>query len=216
MWSAVRTLGHDLGVVAFSWCGYTSSQASFERQKQAIDFTNSAKQGRDTRYTLKVNEFPFFHIPRSLQSTPRQASLKPVEMSKPLLYAYTDGKVLSNFNTHWQHSPDSKSLTNLLTGYSKCIGENRDEGHALVQKPESLAVELILRFTNPGDYVLVPFAGTGTEVVACIKTGRNVVAFEKDKERFDLCKQRVDEVVAEYSSLNGPRIHWRFPTVRVH
>lgn len=207
-------MGHEAGVVAFSWCGFLSSAASFERQTQAIEFINAAKSGRDSRYALQVNPVPYYHIPLSLGSqAPRPASMKPQDLAKPLLYAYTAGRKLPEFSTHWQHSPDSKSFTNLLVGYSKATGENVG-GTQVVQKSESLAVELILRFTNPGDYVLVPFAGTGTEVAACIKTGRNVVAFEKDVDRFVACQQRARAVINDLVSVNGPGIHWRFPTVR--
>ena len=46
------------------------------------------------------------------------------------------------------------------------------------QKPEKLAEKMILASSNSGDLVFIPFAGSGTEVVECIKNGRNYIATE--------------------------------------
>lgn len=40
--------------------------------------------------------------------------------------------------------------------------------------------EIIRILTNPNDWVLDPFLGSGTTAVACKKTGRNVIGIEKD------------------------------------
>ena len=46
------------------------------------------------------------------------------------------------------------------------------------QKPEKLAEKMILASSNSGDLVFIPFAGSGTEIVECIKNGRNYIATE--------------------------------------
>lgn len=50
-------------------------------------------------------------------------------------------------------------------------------GHP-TQKPEKLAERMILASSRPGDLVAIPFAGSGSEIAACIKEGRNFMASE--------------------------------------
>lgn len=47
-------------------------------------------------------------------------------------------------------------------------------------KPLKLCERIIAVHSNEGDSVLVPFGGSGSEVVATVKLQRSVVAFEKD------------------------------------
>lgn len=54
------------------------------------------------------------------------------------------------------------------------------------QKPISLIERLVLIYTNPGDLVLDPFAGSGTIAEACKKLGRRSISVEKNLEYYDL------------------------------
>jgi len=53
------------------------------------------------------------------------------------------------------------------------------------QKPERLYEIMIETHTNPGDFVLDPFAGSGTLARACKKLGRKFILVEKSKKEFD-------------------------------
>lgn len=46
--------------------------------------------------------------------------------------------------------------------------------------------------SNETDSVLVPFAGTGTECLACLNTNRNFVAFEIDENRCNIAQKRIN------------------------
>lgn len=50
-------------------------------------------------------------------------------------------------------------------------------GHP-TQKPEKLAERIILASSSPGDMVMIPFAGSGSEIVQCIKNRRKFIATE--------------------------------------
>lgn len=52
-------------------------------------------------------------------------------------------------------------------------------GHP-TQKPVVLMEALIRDFTDPGDLVVDPFAGSGTTGVACIRLGRRFLGWERD------------------------------------
>lgn len=58
--------------------------------------------------------------------------------------------------------------------------------------PEKLAYDHIISWSNPGDYVLDPFMGSGTTGIACIDAGRNFVGIEIDKTYFNIARQRIE------------------------
>jgi site-specific DNA-methyltransferase (adenine-specific) len=65
----------------------------------------------------------------------------------------------------------------------------RIAGHP-TQKPLQLLERLVLLWTRPGDWILDPFAGTGTTGIAAAKHGRNFVLIEKHPKYFDAQKAR--------------------------
>jgi site-specific DNA-methyltransferase (adenine-specific) len=58
-------------------------------------------------------------------------------------------------------------------------------------KPRSLMVELVSLFTDPGETILDPFAGSGTTGVAALRLGRKFIGIEKDPKYFALCVDRL-------------------------
>lgn len=62
------------------------------------------------------------------------------------------------------------------------------------QKPVALMEYLIKTYTNEGDLVLDPFAGSGTTGVACINLVRDYILIEKETEYVDIIKQRLKKV----------------------
>lgn len=59
------------------------------------------------------------------------------------------------------------------------------------QKPLALMKELVELFSDAGETVLDPFAGSGTTAVACKQLGRRCVAFERDPDHFAAMELRV-------------------------
>lgn len=62
------------------------------------------------------------------------------------------------------------------------------------QKPVDLFEYLIRTYTNEGELVLDNCMGSGTTAIACIKTNRNFIGFELDKEYYDISLKRIAEV----------------------
>lgn len=58
-------------------------------------------------------------------------------------------------------------------------------------KPVGLMVEIIQDFTDPGELILDPFAGSGTTGVAALQTGRRVILIERDPKYAALCRERL-------------------------
>lgn len=60
------------------------------------------------------------------------------------------------------------------------------------QKPVALLEYLIKTYTNENDTVLDFTMGSGSTGVACKRTNRNFIGIEKDKEYFEIAKERID------------------------
>lgn len=59
------------------------------------------------------------------------------------------------------------------------------------QKPLALSHRLVKHFSNPGEVVLVPFAGSGSECVAAVQAGRQFVAAEINPTFADIAQRRI-------------------------
>lgn len=91
------------------------------------------------------------------------------------------------------------------TNYPKSIltfGYDAAKMHP-TQKPVALFEYLIKTYTNPGELVLDPTAGSGTTAVAAIHAGRRWICVERDPEYFFKACARVYEVEAELARQAG-------------
>jgi len=62
------------------------------------------------------------------------------------------------------------------------------------QKPVALMKKLIEIFTDPGEVVIDPVAGSASTIVAAIESKRKGYGFEIKKDFFKLAKQRIDRI----------------------
>jgi DNA modification methylase len=66
--------------------------------------------------------------------------------------------------------------------------------------PETLAQEFIEFFTKAGQTVLDPMVGTGSTLIACLRSGRNGIGIELSSKYADLAAQLVEEERAALGS----------------
>jgi modification methylase len=57
--------------------------------------------------------------------------------------------------------------------------------------PIELPYRLIQLYSYKGDVILDPFMGSGTTAIACIKTGRKYIGFEKEEKYVELAEERI-------------------------
>lgn len=75
------------------------------------------------------------------------------------------------------------------------------------QFPIELAERCILALTNEGSWVLDPFSGVGSTVIASLKNNRNAIGIEKELEYCEIAKQRINdfnEGVLKIRPINKP------------
>lgn len=65
------------------------------------------------------------------------------------------------------------------------------------QKPLSLSRRLVEHFSNPGEMVVVPFVGSGSECVAAVQCGRRFVGTDLNAAYVDIAKSRISETAAD-------------------
>lgn len=79
-----------------------------------------------------------------------------------------------------------KKLQNTFQDYF--ISEQREKTAHDWQQSESGVAYLIEMFTNKGDTILEPFAGSGTTIIAGKSKGRNIIAAEIDEKTYNIAK----------------------------
>ena len=57
-------------------------------------------------------------------------------------------------------------------------------------KPLNLCERWISVHSNPSDLVVIPFAGSGSELLAASKLGREAIGFETSEDYVELMKRR--------------------------
>ncbi|MDR2384129.1 MAG: hypothetical protein LBD80_00505 [Tannerella sp.] len=82
--------------------------------------------------------------------------------------------------------------------------KSRDElafGTHPMQKPQRLADRIILVSAIKGGNLLVPFSGSGTEIIAGLKNDMYVTAFENNREYYDLSVRRINQYIKDSREL---------------
>lgn len=72
------------------------------------------------------------------------------------------------------------------------------------QKPLDLIRWLVLTYTNPGEIVFDPFAGSATTAVAAMETNRRYIAVEKDLSFFEQAQARIEAAVSKLKKESIP------------
>lgn len=113
---------------------------------------------------------------------------EPYKSEERLRYKITkNGKI-------WKPNPDG-SLAGDVWYFPTLAGRRfRDEkvNHP-TQKPLSISLRIIKHFSNKGDLVVVPFAGSGSECIAALIEKRRFVAFEINPDYVKLADKRITE-----------------------
>lgn len=121
-----------------------------------------------------------------------------MEKGKPYKRAYTPNK-----KNNMDFGIKGVSTDNKGTRYPISILDfaqqwrRQDQVHP-TQKPVALLEYLIKTYTNESETVLDNCIGSGTTAIAAIRTNRNYIGFELQKEYFDIANKRIKEEQMQY------------------
>jgi len=103
-------------------------------------------------------------------------------------------KIIKNGKV-WEPNPEGRMAGDIWSFPTLAGRRFRDEkvDHP-TQKPLSISCRIVRHFSNPGDLVLVPFVGSGSECVAAALEGRRFLGFELNPDYVAIAAARVAEV----------------------
>ena len=122
-----------------------------------------------------------------------------------LLWGHAGGKKRKYF-FDYQESKDFHEPSDLLKNQGKQMrtvwdipnNKKKEElryGKHPTQKPLSVCKRIVSISSRPGDIVLSPFAGSGSECIAAKELGRNYLGFELDPEYVELARTRLENCI---------------------
>ena len=95
----------------------------------------------------------------------------------------------------WTPNPEGKhagDVWNIPVLAGKRFASERVEHPT--QKPMRICDRIVNHFSNPGDTILIPCAGSGSECVSALKNGRSFYAFEINKDYVTIANGRLLEL----------------------
>ena len=96
---------------------------------------------------------------------------------------YSDNPGTSNASKKkFKEQGVGKRLSNVWDDILEMGWNNTGKCKMSAEKPVKIGIRIILSSTNQNDLVYIPFAGSGSEIEACINTKRNWIASEISEE----------------------------------
>lgn len=98
-----------------------------------------------------------------------------------------------------QNTDGKRWVTTVLDAPHKpCMPKCERSSHPS-QKPEQLLRALIRGYSNPGDRVIDPFAGSGSTLISAFREGRPSQGYEKNETYFKEACDRIDSAINQLS-----------------
>jgi site-specific DNA-methyltransferase (adenine-specific)/adenine-specific DNA-methyltransferase len=106
-------------------------------------------------------------------------------------------KITKNGKT-WTPHPDGRMAGDVWSFPTLAGRRFKDEKvEHPTQKPLSISERIVKHFSNKGDLILIPFAGSGSECVAAKKLERNFIGFELNQTYIDIANTRLKDTHSE-------------------
>lgn len=117
------------------------------------------------------------------------------EKNRKYIFNYEEAKAYSsNFDLLKEAGKQMRTVWDIPNNKAK---SEMQFGSHPTQKPIRVAERILLISGVKGGTLLIPFAGSGTEMVAGLNYGMNVIGFEIEKEYYDIAKKRLDNAMQE-------------------
>jgi hypothetical protein len=163
---------------------------------------------RDTTSTILTGTSSTTNSPTSSSLPPQNTNESMVDVNCEAVSGGSLAQSVNNSNQSIPNTGTSQEKGGLCTGvvvsatlaesYRKsvcvdCRSEVKISGHP-TQKPLALMEYLVKLVSRKGAVVLDPFAGSGSTLIACKKTGRNYIGCEMNEEYVKIAEARLKAV----------------------
>ena len=115
-----------------------------------------------------------------------------VKIKRRVLAPYRENGAPKDWETNEEGNFRSTSASNLWTDLTVPFWSMPENTTHPTQKPEKLLAKIILASTRENDFILDPFAGSGTTAVVAKKLNRNYTSIEADENYCLLAEKRLD------------------------
>jgi site-specific DNA-methyltransferase (adenine-specific) len=149
-----------------------------------------------------VNSYPIFFI-KNYSAQVLKANMKIVGATEHAVVLYRDK--LPKFNNGRSETQKGKMIFNWFE-WKRDSAKEYPKIHP-TQKPVNILKQLINVFTDEGDVVIDPCAGSGTTLRACMELNRNSYGFEISKDFYNKAMQEM------LSSINSPNLNNNVETI---
>lgn len=190
LWQQLHRLGHKHTAYVFTGAQPFSSKlvaSNYKEFKQELIWRKTQGTGHMNckRMALKNHESILIFYGKQPVYNPQMTAGKPyTATNKPdLTRVYGKSKVNTTVNTTGDRYP----LSVLDFKYDS-------KRYHPTQKPVSLCSYMIRTYTNEGQLVLDPFAGSGSSLVAAKQEKRRVIGIELDRDYCDIIVERLKNV----------------------
>lgn len=69
--------------------------------------------------------------------------------------------------------------------------KHKEKRYHPTQKPVKLFMQILQKYSSPGDLVLDPFLGSGTTAIACRKLNMHYIGIEREPEYIEIARKRL-------------------------
>ena len=148
------------------------------------------------KYGFK-NSYPLFFIKKT-SSQALKANMRIVGATEYAVVFYRDK--LPKFNNDWKQKEEGKKMILNWFEWQRDSTKEIPKIHP-TQKPVNLLEQLIKTFTDEGDVVIDPCAGSGTTLLAARRNNRHSYGFEIYKPFYQEAKEKMLAVTEEQTVL---------------
>lgn len=147
-----------------------------------------------------INEIAWF----KRNSFPNLSGRRLTASHETILWVHKGGEKKRKYYFNYEASKAYASSSDMLKEAGKQMrtvwdipnNKSKEEmkfGSHPTQKPIKVSERILALCGVEGGNLLVPFAGSGTEMVAGIRAGMNVTGFEIEEEYYNIAKKRLEE-----------------------
>lgn len=132
------------------------------------------------------------YVWKKLNPPPSFLGTNPTYATEFIIWATKEGKCTYNLD-YSKYINNGKNIQNV---FETPLTPRREKkyGKFPCQKPLDMTTKLIHLHSNENDVVLVPFCGSGTEVVAAALSNRQFISFETNARHIEIANARLDNL----------------------